>query len=110
MYYIYALVLYLFVLFISVFVLRLLSISTSQSREYIILPLTADMDIKTVEKRIKEIYYEESLAGKNGSRRLILADIRQRDDIARLCNDLDMADYVLYSELEDYLRKKDRIG
>ena len=108
MYYLYAVMLYLFVLFLSLFVLKMFSVSTKASNEYIILLINDKTDVKRIKKRIKEIYYEESLAGKNGIRQLIVADSVFREDVSQLCESFESIDYMLVSELDEYFIKKEK--
>ena len=106
MYYIYAVMLYLFVLFISLFVLKMFSISTKVSNEFFVMLINADADIKKTQKRIREIYYEQTLAGKNGVRGIIIVDKTYRESFWELCDGFENVDYVLLSELDDYLTKR----
>ncbi|WP_028509897.1 hypothetical protein [Ruminococcus sp. NK3A76] len=106
MYYIYVLIIYVFVLFISAFVLGMFSMSVKQSDEYIIYLVSGENDIKRIGKRIKEIYYEESLAGKNGARKIIIVDDIFREELSKMCDDTGFADYLLMGEIDEYLRKR----
>ena len=106
MYYVYAVILYLFVLFISVFVIYLTDRSGKNGRIYIILPINAEDDLKDIDKSIKEIYYEQAFAGKYAAAGILIADTSYREDICRLCERYETVDYILYSELSEYFYKR----
>ena len=102
----YAVLIYIFVLFMTAFVLMLFNRSTKQRRGCIVIPVTEIDDPENIKRLVKELYYEEILSGKGSARQIILACTHETD-ISSLQMP-EMAECVIEDELLDRLFKKEK--
>lgn len=102
---IYAFIIILFVIFISAFTLKLCAYGNDKKTGFIVLPVST-YDHKEAKRIAKEIYYEEMLYGFSNARHIIMIDTEQRKELAEFSDEFDMIDYILISELEEYIKKE----
>ncbi|MBR1749573.1 MAG: hypothetical protein IJ740_20015 [Ruminococcus sp.] len=108
MYIIYAVMLYLFVLMISVFIIRLSGSGRDKRKGILIVAVYKDVDSEKLLKSVKELYYEESFEGEHFARQIVIVDcFKRRDELKKLFEDYKAVSYMEIDELGEYLRNRE---
>ena len=110
MYMIYALIIYLFVLFISFMTLKLVSLQGKGNAGYIVIPVADIESTEDIDKLLKQTYYEETFNGKMNARTIILADKSYRHEVAKVTQEFENTEYILLCELCDFFNKKEEVN